>query len=266
MYQVRDSPLRDYLSGSYAHNSSRLYPILSYSYCSRNKASTTTIVDLRDMGQGIQHPIQLLGGRKHCSDVQWWLRRGSLVYRSCSNHSQLQHTLRANCNGHEGRLKWKYSIADPVQLREISILYTIGSHPTNLRRRRHLRGQRSIRLSRNRTDQLCPNRQTGFERERSMVKRLPILHYMLRGSLHVAVRPPVNHRRGIRGSRLHLRAHRLQYQRVRCEAQLNRADSVAARLRGPEQPVLRSLLCPSDPRRRIHHRRGVRLLCFCFLH
>jgi len=153
-----------------------------------------------------------------------------------------------NCNtvSDEGRLKRKHSISDSIPIHELSILYTIGSHPTDPGWRRHLRGQRSIRLSRNRTDQLCPNRQTGFERERSMVKRPPILHHMLRGPPHVAVRPRVNHRRGIRGSRLHLRAH-LQLQRVHCEAQLNRADSVAARLPGPEQPVLRSLLCPSDP-------------------
>ena len=122
------------------------------------------------MGQGVQHPIQLLGGRKRCSDVQWWLCRGSLVYRSCGNHSQLQHTLRANCNGHEGRLKRKYSIADPVQLREISILYTIESHPIDRGRKRYLRGQRAVRLSRNRTDQLWYDRQSGLERERSIGK------------------------------------------------------------------------------------------------
>src|SRR5438876_12422547 len=68
------------------------------------KPQPPTFVNLRDMGQGLQRPIQLLGGRKRCSDVQWWLCRGSLVYRSCGNHSQLQHALRANYNGHEGRL------------------------------------------------------------------------------------------------------------------------------------------------------------------
>ncbi len=50
------------------------------------------------------------------------------------------------------------------------ILYTIESHPIDRGRRRHLRRQRAVRLSHNRTDQLWHDRQSGLERERSMGK------------------------------------------------------------------------------------------------
>ena len=206
------------------------------------------------MGQGVQYPIQLLGGRKRCSDVQWWLCRGSLMYRSCGNHSQLQHTLRANCNGHEGRLKRKYSIADPVQLPQISVLHSIRSHPIDLGRRRHLRRQRSIRVSRDRTDQLWCGRQSGLERERSMVKRPSIRHQLRRRTPHVASRPPTNDRRRIRHSRLYLRAS-VELQPIRRETQLSRPDTMATCLRRSEQPVLSSLRGSADAGRRLRGRR-----------
>src|SRR5207245_5135665 len=154
-----------------------------------NAVALTSTINYTNLYQGIQYPIRLRCGIQRFATVQWWLCRGSLVYRSCGNHSQLQHTLRANCNGHDGRLKRKYSIADSVRLHASSLLYSIGPYPSNLGRRSYLHGQRSIRLSRNRIDQLRCDRQSRFEREGAMGKRPAILDQLYRRPPHMASRP-----------------------------------------------------------------------------